>query len=131
MSIKEFIKSLEKNKNSSELQTLYKKPKPETNGQMPISQVFQKNIYYQADLLYMPEDQYYKYILVCVDMYDGTMDAEPLKLRDNKNIIKAFKEIFKRKYLDYPLIITLDQGSEFKGDTKSVIGVSHGSLSYK
>ena len=30
MSIKEFIKSLEKNKNSSELQTLYKKPKPET-----------------------------------------------------------------------------------------------------
>ena len=49
MSIKEFIKSLEKNKNSSELQTLYKKPKPETNGQMPISQVFQKNIYYQAD----------------------------------------------------------------------------------
>ena len=55
----------------------------------------------------MPEDQYYKYILVCVDMYDGTMDAEPLKLRDNKNIIKAFKEIFKRKYLDYPLIITL------------------------
>ena len=119
MSIKEFIKSLEKNKNSSELQTLYKKPKPETKGQMPISQVFQKNIYYQADLLYMPEDQYYKYILVCVDMYDGTMDAEPLKLRDNKNIIKAFKEIFKRKYLDYPLIITLDQGSEFKGDTKS------------
>ena len=49
MSIKEFIKSLEKNKNSSELQTLYKKPKPEKNGQMPISQVFQKNIYYQAD----------------------------------------------------------------------------------
>ena len=46
MSIKEFIKSLEKNKNSSELQTLYKKPKPETKGQMPISQVFQKNIYY-------------------------------------------------------------------------------------
>ena len=49
------------------------------------------------------------------------MDAEPLKLRDNKNIVKAFKEIFKRKYLDYPLIITLDQGSEFKGDTKSYI----------
>ena len=86
---------------------------------MPVSQVFQKNIYYQADLLYMPEDQYYKYILVCVDMYDGTMDAEPLKLRDNKNVIKAFKEMFKRKYLDYPLVITLDQGSEFKGDTKS------------
>ena len=89
MSIKEFIKSLEKNKNSSELQTLYKIQKPQTNGQMPISQVFLKNIYYQADLLYMPEDQYYKYTLVCVDMYDGTMDAEPLKLRDNKNVIKA------------------------------------------
>ena len=30
---------------------------------MPISQVFEKNIYYQADLLYMPEDKKYKYIL--------------------------------------------------------------------
>ena len=97
---------------------------------MPISQVFKKNIYYQADLLYMPEDQKYKYILVCVDMYDGTIDAEPLKLRDNTNVIKAFKEIFKRKYLDYPLVITLDQGSEFKGDTKAYFESNRTNVKY-
>jgi hypothetical protein len=46
---------------------------------MPKSQVFEKDIYYQADVLYMPEDKGYKYMLVCVDMYYGTVDAEPNK----------------------------------------------------
>lgn len=118
MSIREFIDDLKKNKKSSELNTLYKKPMPEIKGQMPIAQVFNPNVYYQADILYMPEDNKYKYILGCVDLYDGSLDAEPLKERDNKSIIKAFKEIFKRKYLDYPVFITLDQGTEFKGATK-------------
>jgi hypothetical protein len=78
----------------------------------------------------MTENQKYKYILVCVDMYDGTIDAEPLKLRDNTNVIKAFKEIFKRKYLDYPLVITLDQGSEFKGDTKAYFESNRTNVNY-
>ena len=130
MSIREFYNDLKTKKKGTELGQLYKKPKTEMKGQMPISQVFQKNIYYQADLLYMPEDQKYKYILVCVDMYDGTIDAEPLKQRDNISVIKAFKEIFKRKYLDYPLIITLDQGSEFKGDTKAFFEANGTNVKY-
>jgi hypothetical protein len=27
----------------------------------------------------MPEDKGFKYMLVCVDLYDGTVDAEPIK----------------------------------------------------
>lgn len=118
MSIREFIDDLKKNKKSSELNTLYKKPVPETKGQMPVSQVFEPNIYHQADLLYMTHDKDYKYILGVVDLYDGSMDAEPLKERDNKSVINGFKAIYKRKYLDFPIFITLDQGTEFKGDTK-------------
>jgi hypothetical protein len=47
-------------------------------------------------------------MLVCVDMYDGTVDAEPIKQVNPENILKAFKEIFKRKYLNYPVFITFD-----------------------
>jgi hypothetical protein len=118
MSINEFIQSLTKNKKSSELNTLFKKPIPENKLQMPVSQVFEPNVYYQADLLYMPNDEGFKYILGCVDLYDGALDAEPLKERNNKTIIEAFKRIFKRKYLTFPVFITLDQGTEFKGETE-------------
>lgn len=117
MSIKDFVKDLKKQKNT-ELNNLYKKPVPEKRSQMPITQVFEKNIYHQADILYMPEDKQYKYILVVVDLYDGAFDAVKLKIRDNETILKAFDKIYGRKYLNYPKIITLDQGSEFKDKTE-------------
>lgn len=119
MSIAEFVAYLKKNKKSSELGTLYKKPVSETGGQMPSSQVYHPNIYHQADLLYMPEDEKFKYILTCIDLYDGACDAEPLKDRDNKTVLDGFTKIYKRKYLKYPMIITLDQGAEFKANTEA------------
>lgn len=67
MSIREFIDYINNKNNSnkdSELIQLYKNPVPEKKGQMPVTQVFKKNIYHQADLLFMPEDKKYKYILV-------------------------------------------------------------------
>ncbi len=117
MSIEEFYNEIKKGyKANTELNNLYKKPKPENKSEMPITQVFEKDVYYQADVLYMPEDDGYKYILVCVDLYDGTIDCEALKQLGVDNIIKAFKEIFKRNYLNYPEFITFDRGTEFKGD---------------
>ncbi len=82
---------------------------------MPIAQVFSKNIYHQADILYLPEDKDYKYLLVVVDLYDNAIDAEPVKdiLSKNNDVLQAFKKIYSRKYLDLPEIITLDRGSEF------------------
>jgi hypothetical protein len=117
MSIRDFYDDVKKNsKANTELNQLYKKPIPETNKQMPTNQVFVKDIYYQADVMYMPEDKGFKYMLVCVDMYDGTVDAEPMKEVNSSNVIKAFKEIFKRPYLNYPIFITFDNGNEFDGD---------------
>lgn len=117
MSIKDFYNSIKKNsKENSELNQLYKKPIPETGIYMPVAQVFAKNIYHQGDVLYMPEDKGFKYMLVCVDMFDSSLDAEPIKAVNDTNVINAFKEIFKRKYLKFPIFITFDKGNEFKGN---------------
>eukprot|EP01033_Poteriospumella_lacustris_P009565 gene9565-gene10358 len=82
---------------------------------MPKTQVFNKNIFHQADILYMPEDKGYKFILVVVDPYDNSVDAEPVKdiLSKDNDVLKAFKKIYSRKYLDFPNILTLDKGAEF------------------
>lgn len=117
MSISEFYDSIKKNgKKNTELNQLYKKPVPESGIYMPITQVFEKDIYYQADTLYMPEDKHFKFLLVCCDLYDGTIDAEPMKEVNNNEALRGFKAIFKRKYLKFPKFITFDRGNEFKND---------------
>jgi len=117
MSIRNFYNDIKQNaKANTELNQLYKKPIPETGKYMPTSQVFEKDVYYQADVLYMPEDKGLKYMLVCVDMADGTVDAEPIKEVNPDNVLRAFKAIFRRNYLNYPQFITFDKGHEFQGD---------------
>ena len=116
MSIRDFYKDIKSKKDkNNELTSLYMKPKPEIGVDMPVTQVFKPDIFYQSDLLFMPEDKGYKYILVVVDAYDGKLDAEAVKTKDNKTILKAFKDIFSRHILNHPLIITMDSGTEFKG----------------
>ncbi len=112
--IREFVDSLKSNK-KTELKSLYKRPVPESTSQMPVSQVFEPNVYHQADILYLPEDKGFKYLLVVVDVFDNSCDAEPVKdiLSKDNDVLKAFSKIYSRKYLDLPFIITLDKGSEF------------------
>jgi hypothetical protein len=117
MSIRQFYESIKQNASkNSELNQLYKKPIPESKSQTPQAQIFEKDIFYQGDVLYLPEDKGFKYCLVCVDMYDGTIDAEPIKEIDSTNVIKAFKVIFRRRYLNYPVFISFDRGNEFNND---------------
>ena len=114
MSIREFVESLKTNK-KTELKSLYKKPVPETGIQVPKAQVFEKDVYQQGDILYLPEDKGYKFLLVIVDLYDNSVDAEPVKdiLSKNNDVLEAFKKIYSRKYINPPLILTLDKGAEF------------------
>jgi hypothetical protein len=118
MSIKDFVDSLNK-VNKNELNSLYKKPIKETKGQMPRTQVFHKNTYHQGDILYLPEDKNFKFLLVIVDPYDGSVDAEPLKdiLSKNNDVLDGIEAIYSRNYLDLPIIITFDKGSEFAQDS--------------
>lgn len=117
MSIAEFYDSIKSKKNNTELNQLYKKPKPENGINMPSYQVFKPNITHQADLLYMPNDNGYKYILVVVDLHNKKLDAEAIKSKvqgDNK-ILHAFMNIYeKNKILKFPRILIMDNGIEFK-----------------
>lgn len=70
----------------------------------------------QADLLYMPEDENNKYILVVVDVASKITDAIPIKAKDANTVKRAFQAIYKRGILDEPkFMMEMDDGAEFKG----------------
>ena len=76
-------------------------------------QSYQDNACVQADLLYLPHDRGFKYLLTCIDTYDNDLDFEPLKARSQNDVLNGFKKIFKRKYLKIPYFLQTDKGSEF------------------
>lgn len=68
----------------------------------------------QADLLFLPNDQGYKYLLVVVDISDRKVDFEPIKSKRAGDIIQAFNTIFERQIVMQPQIyIGVDAGKEF------------------
>jgi len=79
MSIREFYNELKKKDKNTELSQLYKKPISEKGVDIPKIQIFKPNYEHQADILYLPHDKGYKYLLVVVDLYDNAIDAEPVK----------------------------------------------------
>ena len=68
----------------------------------------------------MPEDpKGYKYVLTCVDIATWKVDAESLKDKNAKAVLKGFKAIYKRNQLKVPTIrLEVDDGNEFKGEVK-------------
>ena len=74
------------------------------------------NEIHQADLLFLSHDtvnrKTYKYALTVVDIQSRYKEAEPLTLKDSKEVAKAFGNIYKRK-LNYPKLLQVDRGREF------------------
>lgn len=72
----------------------------------------------QADLLYLPSDNEYQFVLTVVDVATRDVDAEALTGRTAQHVIDGFERIFKRKYIKPENIqyIYTDQGAEFKND---------------
>jgi len=98
---------------------LKRKPrKPKADEIYRYNKNYGKNHVHQADLLYLPEDDGYKYCLVVVDGSSRLIDAEPLKTRDSKAVLSAFKKIYDRDTLSMPNNIQFDAGTEFKADVK-------------
>ena len=119
MSIEEFyndIKSKKKSVKNNELSKLYTRPVKETGEDAPKWQVLQPNWLHQADVLYLPEDEGYKYAVVVADVQSKILDAEPIKSlkQDNHEVLKALKTIYNRGILKYPHIIMFDNGNENK-----------------
>jgi len=97
-----------------ELYNLFKKP-PSEKKIMPRFYNFVENDEHQADLLTMPNDKGYKYILVVVDIATNKTDAEPLKDKNANNVLNGIKKIYQRGILKKPNKIIVDSGTEFKG----------------
>jgi len=108
------------NDDSNVADVLMKKPKADKKGStMPhFTTNLPKDDRHQADTLYLPNDNQYKYALVVVDVGTRMIDAEPLKNRDSLAAAEALDKIYKRKILSPPVVITCDQGVEFKSEFK-------------
>jgi len=77
-----------------------------------------KNYNFQADILYLPTTKEgYKYLLVCIDLASNRFDIEPLKTKDSKATLEAFKNMFKRSYIKQPKVsLRTDNGTEFNNE---------------
>ena len=104
------------------LHNLYIKPTRDKGSNMPRYPDFQDNYYHQADLLFLPNDDGYKYALVVVDVGSRLIDARALKSKQSKEILKAFKSIYGGKILK-PVtnVIGFDSGAEFKGEVAKYV----------
>ena len=101
------------------LYQLYKKPIKDKKAYSPRYEPQPSKMSIQTDTLYLPNDDGYKYALVCVDLGSRATDAEPIKNLDSKTVLKAIQTIFKRKIVYEPSqTIQVDSGSEFKGEFK-------------
>ena len=108
-----------KNLTKEVLYNLYKKPVKDSEENTPHIQPAEKNATHQADILYLPNDDGYKYGLTVVDVGSRLMDCEPLKSKDSKATLAAIQKIYKRKILSMPTYsIEVDAGTEFKGEFK-------------
>jgi transposase InsO family protein len=110
-----FSRKKKKKQDKNELlHKLYVPPIKDKGGNMPRFQVLTPHITYQADLLEMPNDKGYRYILVVVDAYDKKTDAEAIKSKDAKTVLAALETIMRRNILQIPRRLEVDKGSEFK-----------------
>jgi hypothetical protein len=83
------------------------------------------NAIHQADLLFMPHDvddgNGYKYILVVVDVGTRKIAARPLASKKAEKVAATFKEIYAKKELDWPSMLHVDAGSEFRSEVTDIM----------
>jgi hypothetical protein len=110
------LKILRHEKENSVVKNLLKTPTKEPRDIMPHTNAPIENASHQVDLLFLPDDDGYKYLLVVVDIATRKVDAEPLKTKQAKDATKAMEKIYKRGILKTPLRLEVDSGKEFLGE---------------
>lgn len=116
---KNYFSKLNKKSKNELLDNLHRIPKVDHGVNMPQFQAVEKNYTHQADLLSMPTDKGYKYILVVVDIGSRLTDAQPLKSKTASEVLQAFKKIYRpRNFLQIPKRLEVDPGNEFKAEVK-------------
>jgi transposase InsO family protein len=108
-------------RNAHLVDELFRRPpkEPRRKGINTIYTARRPNQIQQADLLYLPEDDGYKYLLVVVDLFDRHVEVEPLKNKDAQTVKDAFIEIYNNTDLKHPKQLQVDSGKEFMGVFKT------------
>jgi hypothetical protein len=93
-------------------------PKQQTYNKFANNVVPISDYNYQCDLIQFPETKdKYKYLFTMVDIYDGSVDFEPLKQKFAEDAKLALIKIFQRGILKKPKgSIRTDNGKEFQGN---------------
>lgn len=103
-------------KSLSLAKALMKRPKKDSKLNSPVvDPTIEPNAVAQADLLFLPNDNGFKYALVVVDIGSRAIDAEPLRSKKAIEVKSAFQTIFQRGTIKMPVLIQVDDGTEFKG----------------
>lgn len=113
------LKILSNERDNSVVKNLTRIPPKEPRDVMPHTTAPIQNAVQQADILFLPNDDGYKYLLVVVDIATRRVDAEPLKSKESNEVKKALQKIYKRKVLKSPLRLEVDAGKEFEGAFKT------------
>jgi|688.fasta_scaffold414365_2 hypothetical protein len=76
------------------------------------------NYNFMMDILILPRTKEgYNMLLVCVDMWSRAFDIEPIKNKDAKTVLNAFKTMIKRPYIELPeYSVVVDNDGAFKGE---------------
>jgi hypothetical protein len=100
---------------------LFRRPprEPKRKGINTIYTARKPNQIQQADLLFLPEDDGYKYLLVVVDLFDRHVEVEPLKSKDAAAIKSAMIDIYNNTDIKHPAVLQVDSGKEFMGVFKT------------
>jgi len=70
---------------------------------------------FMCDLIIMPENKEYEYILVVLDLWSRQFDLEPMKDKKAVTTLKHFKKILSRSYITKKNMLSMssDNGGEF------------------
>lgn len=100
---------------STRAKLLMKKLKKDKGLNMPHITNEKKDDEHQIDVLYLPSDKGFKYLLVITDVYDRYTYALPLKNKTSAYVLNKLLKLYDTHKVPIPRQIDIDLGSEFKG----------------
>ena len=83
--------------------------------------IYKPNEAHQADLIFLPTDNGYKYALTVIDVASRYKAARALKSKSSEAVAAAFSDIYIKTELKFPQTLMTDPGKEFMGAVKSLM----------
>jgi transposase InsO family protein len=89
--------------------------------QRPHFSIYKPNEAHQADLIFLPNDNGYKYALTVIDVASRFKAARALKSKNSVDVAAAFSDIYAEGRLVFPHKLMTDPGKEFQGAVKALM----------